>query len=355
MSVRVSVTPETVPRAAPPRGVPGAPPLGALALAAMSGPPRDPEDPEAGPEADTASHVGPHPCAGSDAGWGLPPGVPRRPTEAELRVMGKAEARELSDALFERLAALPRESHAYSYVRGTVIELNMPLVRFIAGRFRHRAEDMDDILQVGTIGLIKAVDGYDPTRGVEFLTYAIPTIAGEVKRFFRDTSWPVRVPRSMQELYLRVARGSDRLEQSLGRLPHPDELARELDLSEEQVLQGLIAGRVYRPNSLDALRDQDSNEVGSALLDRLGTCDPGVELAEFRTAVRPLLAELPRREQVVLKLRFWDGLTQSEIATRIGVSQMHVSRLLAATLAGLHEQLDDRTAPGWGSEAPDPA
>ncbi|WP_063752601.1 SigB/SigF/SigG family RNA polymerase sigma factor [Streptomyces sp. NRRL S-350] len=285
----------------------------------------------------------------------LPSDLPPRPTEAELRSMGKAEARELSDALFERLAGLARETHAYSYVRGTIIELNMPLVRFIAARFRHRAEDMDDILQVGTVGLIKAVDGYDPHRGVEFVTYAIPTIIGEIKRFFRDTSWPVRVPRSMQELYLTVARGSDKLEQELGRLPQPEEIAEGLHLTVEQATEGLMAGRVYRPNSLDALREQDTDESGSALLDRLGSCDPGIELADFRTAVRPLLADLPLREQTVLKLRFWDGCTQSQIAERIGVSQMHVSRLLTATLAQLRRQLDDRDAPGWsdGAEAPD--
>ncbi|MEV7780151.1 SigB/SigF/SigG family RNA polymerase sigma factor [Kitasatospora sp. NPDC088351] len=278
---------------------------------------------------------------------GLPPDLPPRPTDAQLRAMDKSEARELSDALFERLAGLGRETRAYSYVRGTIIELNMPLVRFIAARFRYRAEDMDDILQVGTIGLIKAVDGYDPQRGVEFVTYAIPTIAGAIKRFFRDTSWPVRVPRSMQELYLTVARGSDLLEQDLGRLPHPDEIAEGLDLTEAQVIEGLVAGRVYHPDSLDALRDQDADETGSALLDRLGDCDPGIELAEFRIAVRPLLARLPRRDQTVLKLRFWDGWTQSEIAERIGVSQMHVSRLLTATLVRLREQLEDREAPGW--------
>ncbi|MGW3182599.1 SigB/SigF/SigG family RNA polymerase sigma factor [Kitasatospora sp. NPDC001119] len=292
------------------------------------------------------------------AGWeaapsGLPPDLPRRPTAAELRRMGKSEARELSDALFERLAGLVRETRAYSYVRGTIIELNMPLVRFIAARFRHRAEDMEDILQVGTIGLIKAVDGYDPRRGVEFVTYAIPTITGEIKRFFRDTSWPVRVPRSMQELYLSVARDSDRLEQELGRLPRPEEIAEDLHLTVEQATEGLLAGRVYRPSSLDALRDQDTDETGSALLDRLGGCDPGIELADFRTAVRPLLARLPEREQTVLKLRFWDGCTQSRIADRIGVSQMHVSRLLSATLAWLREELEDRDAPGWGGGEPE--
>ncbi|WP_307806782.1 SigB/SigF/SigG family RNA polymerase sigma factor [Streptomyces sp. FH025] len=276
--------------------------------------------------------------------------LPPKPTEAELRAMEKSDARELSDALFERLAGLARETHAYSYVRGTIIELNMPLVRFVAARFRHRAEEMDDILQVGTIGLIKAVDGYDPHRGVEFITYAIPTIAGEIKRSFRDTSWPVRVPRSTQELYLIVVRGSDRLEQELGRRPRPDEIAEDLHLTVEQATEGLVAGKVYRPSSLDALRDRDTDETGSALVDRLGACDPGIELADFRTAVRPLLAELPEREQTVLKLRFWDGCTQSQIADRIGVSQMHVSRLLTAILARLREQLDDGDAPGWTDE-----
>ncbi|MGW2250210.1 SigB/SigF/SigG family RNA polymerase sigma factor [Kitasatospora sp. NPDC001660] len=284
---------------------------------------------------------------------GLLSDLPPRLTEAELRAMSKAEARELSDALFERLAGLARETYAYSYVRGTIIELNMPLVRFIAARFRHRAEDMDDILQVGTIGLIKAVDGYDPHRGVEFVTYAIPTITGEIKRFFRDTSWPVRVPRSMQELYLTVARGSDRLEQELARLPHPEEIAEDLHITVEEATEGLVAGRVYRPNSLDALRDQDTDETGSAMVDRLGCCDPGIELADFRTAVRPLLAELPEREQTVLKLRFWDGWTQSEIAARIGVSQMHVSRLLSAILARLRERLEDREARGWHDDGPE--
>ncbi|MFF2144756.1 SigB/SigF/SigG family RNA polymerase sigma factor [Kitasatospora sp. NPDC058190] len=294
-------------------------------------------------------------CAERTVGppFGLPSDLPPRLTEAELRTMSKAEARELSDTLFERLHGLARETHAYSYVRSTIIELNMPLVRFIAARFRHRAEDMDDILQVGTIGLIKAVDGYDPDRGVEFVTYAIPTITGEIKRFFRDTSWPVRVPRSMQELYLTVARGSDRLEQELARLPDPEEIAEDLHITVEQATEGLVAGRVYRPGSLDALRDQDTDGTGTAMLDRLGGCDPGIELADFRTAVRPLLAELPEREQTVLKLRFWDGWTQSEIAARIGVSQMHVSRLLSATLARLRMRLEDREARGWNDDGPE--
>ncbi|WP_371494142.1 SigB/SigF/SigG family RNA polymerase sigma factor [Kitasatospora sp. NBC_00374] len=268
-----------------------------------------------------------------------------RLTPEQLRSMGKTEARTLSDALFQRLAGLDRESHAYSYVRGTVIELNMPLVRFVASRFRHRAAEMDDIVQVGTVGLIKAVDGYDPDRGVEFLTYAVPTITGEVKRFFRDTSWPVRVPRSMQELYLLVARGSDRLEQDLGRRPTPAELAEKLDLTPDQVDEGLAAGRLYRSHSLDALgsdNPENPDEPGGALVDRLGCCDHNLDLVEFREAVRPLLNELAPRERTVLLSRFWGNRTQSEIAEEIGVSQMQVSRLLSATLGRLREQLEDR-------------
>ncbi|MDH6125418.1 SigB/SigF/SigG family RNA polymerase sigma factor [Kitasatospora sp. GP82] len=269
------------------------------------------------------------------------PAADARPSPQQMRMMDKAEARALSDALFRRLGELERGTHAYSYVRGTIIELNMPLVRFAAANFRHRSADMDDILQVGTVGLIKAVDGYDHRRGVEFVTYAIPTIAGEIKRFFRDTSWPVRVPRSMQELYLVVARGSDRLEQEFGRLPTPEEIARALGLTPRQVSAGLAAGRVYRCNSLDALRDDDPDETGTALLDRLGECDENLDLVDFREAVRPLLKELPERERTVLLLRFWDNRTQSEIAERIGVSQMHVSRILATTLAGLRGRLED--------------
>ncbi|GAA2781087.1 RNA polymerase sigma factor SigF [Kitasatospora paracochleata] len=263
-----------------------------------------------------------------------------RPTPQELRTMGKTEARALSDALFRRLAGLEPGTRTYSYVRGTIIELNMPLVRFVAGRFRHRSEELEDILQVGTVGLIKAVDGYDLDRDVEFVTYAIPTISGEIKRFFRDTSWPVRVPRSVQELYLLVARASDRLEQDLGRLPTTVELAEELDLSEEQAAAGLRAGRMYRADSLDALRDRDADEPGGALLDRIGSCDPRLELVDLREAVRPLLGKLPERERRVLLLRFWGHQTQSQIASRIGVSQMHVSRILSATLTWLREEAD---------------
>ncbi|MFD7982012.1 SigB/SigF/SigG family RNA polymerase sigma factor [Kitasatospora indigofera] len=268
----------------------------------------------------------------------------RRPTRQEMRAMGKTEARELSDALFERLAGLERGSAAYSYVRGTVIELNMPLVRFVAAGFRHRAAEPDDILQVGVVGLIKAVDGYDHRRGVEFLTYAIPTIAGEIKRFFRDTSWPVRVPRGLQELYLRVARSSDRLEQQLGRLPTAEEIATDLDLDVADVDAALRVGRAYRAGSLDALREDHDDETGTTLLDRLGDEDHNLTAVEFRESVRPLLTDLTPRERTVLRLRFWGDCTQCEIAEQIGCSQMQVSRLLAATLGSLRARLEDPAA-----------
>ncbi|GAA1249453.1 RNA polymerase sigma factor SigF [Kitasatospora nipponensis] len=267
--------------------------------------------------------------------------VSPRPTSGQIRAMGKSEVRELSDALFRRLAELPPEHPAHGYVRGTLIELNMSLVRFVASRFRHRSAEMADVLQVGTVGLIKAVDGYRYERGVEFLTYAIPTISGEIKRYFRDTSWPVRVPRSVQELYLAVVRGSDRLEQDLGRGPTQDELAAELDLTREEVETGQVACSACRADSLDALHDDGSDPAGSTLLDHLGACDQELELVEFRTAVRPLLSALPERERRILLLRFWGDHTQSEIAQRLGISQMHVSRLLGATLALLREQLED--------------
>ncbi|MEV4557971.1 SigB/SigF/SigG family RNA polymerase sigma factor [Kitasatospora sp. NPDC049285] len=258
--------------------------------------------------------------------------------------MDKTEARELSDALFARLASLDRESADYSYVRGTIIELNMPLVRFVAAGFRNRSAEMEDLLQVGTVGLIKAVDGYDRRRGIEFVTYAIPTIAGEVKRFFRDTSWPVRVPRSLQELYLRVVRASDRIEQSLGRLPSAQELADSLGLDVDDAAAALAVGRAYRARSLDALREDRGEDTGSALLDRLGERDARLDLVECRESVRPLLKDLTPRERTILMLRFWGDCTQSEIAEQIGCSQMHVSRLLAATLDGLRARLDTPAA-----------
>jgi len=261
--------------------------------------------------------------------------------------MGKEEARALSDELFRRLSRLERETHAFSETRAAIIELNLPLVRFAASRYRHRSEAREDIVQVGTVGLIKAVDAYDPFRGVEFPTFALPTISGEIKRFFRDTSWPVRVPRGMQERYLAVTRAADKLEQRLGRAPQPQEIAALLQLTTQEVTEGQEASRVYHARSLDALREDDSDDTGSAIVDRLGCDDGGLDMVEFQESVAPLLDGLPPREQTIVALRFWGNLTQSEIAEQVGISQMHVSRLLAGVLRRLRDEL----APGDAADA----
>jgi RNA polymerase sigma-B factor len=176
--------------------------------------------------------------------------IEREFDEAEIGAMGAADARALSKTLFKRLKALEEGTHEYQYVRNTLIELNLPLVRFAAGRFRTRSEPLEDIVQVGTIGLIKAIDRFDIEREVEFPTFAMPTILGEIKRFFRDTTWSVRVPRRLQELRLRLAKASEELGQKLDRAPTVPELARFLDVSQEEVVEGMIASNGYSASSL---------------------------------------------------------------------------------------------------------
>lgn len=270
---------------------------------------------------------------------------PPRYTARELRAMGKQEARALSDDLIRTLRSLAPESPEYGDIRGTVVQLNLPLVRYVAREFSHRRDLYDDILQTGIIGLIKAVDAYDTDRGVEFASFALPTISGEIKRFFRDTSWPVHVARGLQERFLAVTRASDRLEQEMGREPTNDEIARRIGATPEEVQEGRNAGRAYLVDSLDAGNGGDHDADGSPpgrtpLTERLGYDDRELDLVDFRESVKPLLSELAHREQLLLELRFWHGLPQREIAARLGISQMHVSRLLAATLTSLREQLE---------------
>jgi len=179
------------------------------------------------------------------------------------------DTRTLSRSLFLRLAEVPADSPERTYVRDTLIELNLPLVRYAAARFRSRNEPMEDIVQVGTIGLIKAIDRFDCERGVEFPTFAMPTIVGEVKRFFRDTSWSVRVPRRLQELRLALTKASDDLSQRLDRSPTVGELATVLGVSEDDVVDGLAVGNAYTASSLDSPPPEDEGSEGS-LADRLG-------------------------------------------------------------------------------------
>ncbi|MEU4465830.1 RNA polymerase sigma factor SigF [Streptomyces sp. NPDC024017] len=247
------------------------------------------------------------------------------------------DARALSKTLFERLETLEEGTHEYSYVRNTLVELNLALVKFAASRFRSRSEPMEDIIQVGTIGLIKAIDRFELSRGVEFPTFAMPTIVGEIKRFFRDTSWSVRVPRRLQELRLDLAKAGDELAQKLDRAPTVAELAERLGLSNDEVVEGMAASNAYTASSLDAQPEEDDSE--GALADRIGYEDHGLEGIEYVESLKPLIAELPPRDRKILSLRFVAGLTQSEIGEELGISQMHVSRLLSRTLVRLRKGL----------------
>lgn len=216
-------------------------------------------------------------------------------------------------------------------LRSQLIEAHLGLARQLARRFANRGETFDDLFQAGTIGLIKAVDGFDPELGFEFSAYATTTILGELKRHFRDKGWSVRAPRRVQELYLRVGDAVGELSQRLRRSPTVREIAAELGVPEDEVLEVMEAGHAYRSTSLDA-----PGPGGESLGSHLGGNDDQFEKAEDRTVLLPHLAALPEREREILKLRFVDDLTQSEIAQRMGISQMHVSRLLSRSLAALH-------------------
>ena len=226
----------------------------------------------------------------------------------------------------------------------------MGLAEYLARRFANRGEPLDDLVQVASLGLLKAVDRFDPERGVEFSTYATHTIVGELKRHFRDKGWAIRAPRRMQELYLRLGKVVATLGQELGRSPTIAELATEVKVSEEEVLEALEAGQAYRSTSLDA---PTGTEDGETLATRFGDEDPSARgRRERRATLSPLLAQLPPRERLILHMRFFDGLTQSEIATRLGISQMHVSRLLARSVAQLR-RVGPTCASPLAPQAPD--
>ena len=248
------------------------------------------------------------------------------------------DARTLSVGLFARLRELDEGTPEYSYVRNTLVELNLSLVRFAARRFKNRAEPMEDIVQVGTIGLIKAINRFDPDRSVDFSSFALPTITGEMKRFFRDTSWAVRVPRRLQELRMDLAKASDTLEQRLGHRPTRAELATHLHLTQQDVAQGQLAAHAYSAHSLDIPASDDDTGPG-ANERQLATWEPSYELIESLTALRPLIAALDARDRHLLELRFGEELTQAEIGRRLGLSQMHVSRLLSRVLGELRKGL----------------
>jgi RNA polymerase sigma-B factor len=238
---------------------------------------------------------------------------------------------------FARLAAMPEDDPGRRRLRDTLVEMHLPLVEYLARRFAGRGEPLDDLIQVGTIGLIKAVDRFDTERGVEFSTYATPTVVGEIKRHFRDKGWTVRVPRRLQELRASLSTATATLTQDLGRSPTVAELAARIGVSEEEVLEGLESANAYAAVSLEASDDAD----GQSVLDTLGGTDDALEGVEYRESLKPLLDSLPERERRILVLRFFGNMTQSQIAAELGISQMHVSRLLARTLSQLRERLLD--------------
>jgi RNA polymerase sigma-B factor len=249
-----------------------------------------------------------------------------------------------TDSATEQLAALaaaPAGHPDRDRLRDRAIEAWLPLARHLAHRYSGRGEPTDDLIQTATVGLIKAVDKFDPERGVDFAGYAIPTIIGEIKRHFRDRTWSIRVPRRLQELRLAITEANSTLTHTLGRSPTVADIATHLGVTEEEVLEGLEGARAYNATSLSTPISADgSTELGETL----GGEDYEFELAETRVALSPALATLDEREQQILTLRFYGNLTQSQIADQIGISQMHVSRLLTRALAKLRAELDGFTS-----------
>ena len=256
-------------------------------------------------------------------------------------VEGLQTTREQSMALFADFTAEGIGEARRTECRDALVHLHLPLVEHCARRFRNRGEPYDDLLQVGTIGLLKSIDRFDPDRGVEFSTYATPTIIGEIKRYFRDKGWAIRVPRRLQEMRMMIGAATSELSQSLGRSPTPREIAERIGVTVEDVMEGLESSNAYSTLSLDAGGD-GSDEGGPSMLDAIGEDDAALEHVEIRESIKPLIEQLPAREKQILLLRFFRGMTQSQIAAEIGVSQMHVSRLLNRTLEQLRESLHGR-------------
>jgi RNA polymerase sigma-B factor len=243
--------------------------------------------------------------------------------------------------LFVELTGLDPGHPRRALLREQLVAAHLPLAHNIARRFSHRGEPQDDLDQVATVGLIHAVDRFEPDRGSDFLSFAIPTITGEIRRHFRDHAWSMRVPRRLKDLHVAIGTAMAELSQRHGRAPTASELAEHLDLPREEILEGLEAASAYRSSSLDSLLDAaDSN---TTLADVIGAADAELDRVEFRTTLAPLLEKLTERERTILKLRFFAGMTQSQIAQQIGLSQMHVSRLLSRTLTRLRHELEQPT------------
>ncbi len=240
--------------------------------------------------------------------------------------------------LLEEYSALEPDDPRRERLRSELVRGYLPVAQHIARRFAHRGEPLDDLTQVATVGLINAIDRFSPEKGGEFFSFAVPTISGEVRRHFRDQSWSMRVPRRLKDMHVSINGAVSELSQTLGRAPRPSEIAQRLDLPVNEVLEGLEAAEAYRSSSLDEML---SSEDGSATVGELvGEADDELDRVDYREALRPLLADLAPRERTIVMLRFFGNLTQTQIANEVGISQMHVSRLLAQTLTRLRDRLD---------------
>lgn len=223
--------------------------------------------------------------------------------------------------------------------RDQLIVSHLNLVRFLASKFKNRGEPLDDLVQVGTIGLIKAIDRFDPERGLEFTTYATPTILGEIKRHFRDKGWSIRVPRRLQELSAKVNQATEELTVELQRSPSVEEIAAKLGVSAEEILEAMESSGAYTSVSLEAGGTSEDDEA-PALIDRLGSVDEDLDASDDRMVIDDAIRDFSPREQEIVRMRFIDGLTQVEIAKRLGVSQVQVSRLLRRTLRKIQDKID---------------
>lgn len=252
-----------------------------------------------------------------------PAGAPRRAVVAP-------------DGLLGELAALAADDPGRAQVRGRIIEWYLPMAAYVARRFGGRGESLDDLAQVAAVGLMKAVDRFDPVRGVNFAGYAIPTIVGEIKRHFRDTTWMVRVPRYLQELKLQMPAATEELTHTLHREPTTAEVAQRLGISARDMVLAKLSANAYRRFSI---AQEPAGRPALRVQDWLGGPDPGIEAVDNRLALRGLLADLSDRERQILEMRFEQDMSQTQIAAAVGLSQMHVSRLLLKSLTHLRKAL----------------
>jgi RNA polymerase sigma-B factor len=226
-------------------------------------------------------------------------------------------------------------------VREELVDRFMPLARRLAGRYAGGAEPFDDLVQVASVGLVKAIDRFDPARGTAFSTFAVPTILGELKRHFRDRGWSVHVPRDVQERILKVERAMAELPAKLGHTPTVHEIGERIQATDEEVLEAMHAAQGHHAVSLDATSTTSAGDEPGPLRDRIGSEDLAFDTVEYGEAIGPVLAEISERDRTVIHLRFVEDMTQSEIAQQVGVSQMHVSRILRATIEKLRQRIPD--------------